>query len=82
MSRLDKFGTKFDRWAKKNRHDARATWKIISLISSAMGEKIKYKMAEDVFNDIAKSIDAFEGLDYDEIGELGAKLKIEVSQTV
>ncbi len=82
MSRLDKFGTKFDRWAKKNRHDARATWKIISLISSAMGEKIKYKMAEDVFNDIAKSIDAFKGLDYDEIGELGTKLKIEVSQTV
>ncbi len=81
MSRLDKFGTKFDRWAKKHRHDARSTWRIISLISSAMGEKVKYKMAEDVFNEIAKSIDAFKGLDYDVIGELGAKLKIEVSAT-
>ncbi len=81
MSRLDKFGTKFDRWAKKHRHDARSTWRIISLISSAMGEKVKYKMAEDVFNEIAKSVDAFKGLDYDVIGELGAKLKIEVSAT-
>jgi len=81
MSRLDKFGTKFDRWAKKHKHDARATWKIISLISSAMGEKVKYKIAEDVFNELAKSVDAFKGLDYDMIGELGAKLKIEVSQT-
>ena len=81
MSRLDKFGTKFDRWAKKNRHDARATWKIISLISSAMGEKVKYKIAEDVFNELSKSVDAFKGLDYDVIGELGAKLKIEVSAT-
>lgn len=81
MSRLDKFGTKFDRWAKKHKHDARATWKIISLISSAMGEKVKYKIAEDVFNELAKSVDAFKELDYDMIGELGAKLKIEVSQT-
>ena len=81
MSRLDKFGTKFDRWAKKNRHDARSTWKIISLISSAMGEKLKYNMAEEVFSDIAKSIDAFKELDYDVIGELGAKLKIEVTET-
>ena len=81
MSRLDKFGTKYDRWAKKHKHDARATWKIISLVSSAIGEKVKYKMAEDVFNEISKSINAFKGLDYDVIGELGTKLKIEVSET-
>lgn len=80
MSRLDKFGTEFDRWAKKNRHDAKATWKIISMIASAFGDKIKYNLAEDVFNDIAKNIEAFKGLDYDLIGELGAKIKIEISE--
>lgn len=81
MSRLDKFGTKFDRWAKKNRRDARATWKIISMVSTAIGQKLKYNLAEEVFSDIAKSIDAFKGLDYDVIGEQGAKLKIQVTET-
>ena len=82
MSRLDKFGTKYDRWAKKNRRDARATWKIISMISAAMGQKLKYNLAEEVFNDIAQSVDAFKKLDYDVIGELGAKLKMEVTETI
>ena len=82
MSRLDKFGTKYDRWAKKNRRDARATWKIISMISAAMGQKLKYNLAEEVFNDIAQWVDAFKKLDYDVIGELGAKLKMEVTETI
>jgi NADH-quinone oxidoreductase subunit G len=82
MSRLDKFGTKFDRWAKKNRRDTHATWKIISMISAAMGQKLKYNLAEEVFNDIAQSVDVFKGLDYDVIGELGAKLKMEVTETI
>ncbi len=81
MSRLDKFGTKYDRWAKKHRHDARSSWKIISMISLAISGQLKYNLAEDVFNDIAKNIKEFKGLDYDVIGELGAKLNIEVSET-
>jgi len=81
MSRLDKFGTKFDKWAKKNRHDANSTWKIISLISIALSGELKYNLAEDVFNDIAKHIKVFKGLDYDVIGELGIKINIEVKET-
>jgi predicted molibdopterin-dependent oxidoreductase YjgC len=41
-----------------------------------MGHKYKYGTAEEVFMDIAKSINAFSGLDYEVIGDLGAKLKL------
>ncbi len=81
MSRLDKFGTKYDRWAKKHRHDARSSWKIFSLIALNLNNELKYNLAEDVFNDIAKSIKEFKGLDYDMIGESGIKLNIEVKET-
>jgi len=69
MSRLDKFGTSFDRWAKGNKRDARASWKIISGLSILFDKKLKYKMAENVFDDMSKNIDAFKGLDYDIMGK-------------
>ncbi len=75
MSRLDKFGTKFDRWAEKNKHDAFSTWKILVMLANAMGNKLKFDMAEEVFEEMTKSIEAFKGLDYDDVGELGVQLK-------
>ncbi|MBI1939713.1 MAG: molybdopterin-dependent oxidoreductase [Ignavibacteriales bacterium] len=76
MSRWDKFGTKFDRWMQGTKHNSKPSWKILSQISNVLGGKTKYEMAEDVFAEIAGSVDAFKGLDYDSIGEQGAKLKI------
>jgi NADH-quinone oxidoreductase subunit G len=81
MSRLDKFGTVYDRWAKKNKHDAHSTWRIISLIALNLSGELKYNLAEDVFNDIAKSVEEFKGIDYDSVGELGAKLNIKIKET-
>ena len=75
MSRLDKFGTKYDRWAQGKHFDARSSWKILVGLASAMGQKLKYNMAEEVFYDLSNSIDAFKGLDYDVIAELGVQLK-------
>jgi len=77
MSRLDKFGTQYDRWARGNKHDARSSWKIITALSAAMGHKLKFNMAEEVFDEISKTIDVFKGLDYDVIGELGAQSKLQ-----
>jgi NADH-quinone oxidoreductase subunit G len=77
LSRLDKFGTKYDKWAEKNKHDAYSTWKLLVMLANALGFKMKYEMAEAVFEDMAKSIDAFKGLDYDDIGELGTKLNLQ-----
>jgi NADH-quinone oxidoreductase subunit G len=75
LSRLDKFGTRFDRWAQGKHFDARSSWKIITGLALAMGQKMKYTMSEDIFIEISNSLEAFKGLDYDELGELGVPLK-------
>ncbi|MGE5499407.1 MAG: molybdopterin-dependent oxidoreductase [Syntrophothermus sp.] len=82
MSRLDKFGTDFDKWAKKNRVDARASWKMLESVASLMGLKMKHTMAEEVFEEMASSLDSFRGLDYDVIGEEGAKVKVNTAVKV
>ena len=82
MSRLDKFGTKFDRWAQGHKYDAKSSWKILSALSGEMGFKLKFNMAEEVFAEIAKNIKAFAGLDYDVIGELGAQSKLQPEEKI
>ena len=77
LSRWDKFGTKFDSWAERNKRDARSSWRILAGLSGAMGHKFKYITTEEVFSDISKSISVFAGLNYSLIGDLGAKLKLE-----
>lgn len=78
MSRWDKFGTPFDRWMQGHKYDAKPSWKILTLLSTKLGGKMKYEMAEDVFEDITNSIEAFKDLDYDKIGEMGIQLKREL----
>lgn len=74
MSRWDKFGTKYDRWMQGHKYDSKPSWKIIISLSSRLGGKMKYEMAEEIFSDIANSVDAFKGLDYDVIGDLGVQI--------
>jgi predicted molibdopterin-dependent oxidoreductase YjgC len=80
MSRLDKFGTKFDKWAEKNKRDAHSSWKIIMGLANAAGYKFNYQMAEDVFEEISSSIPLFSGLSYDDVAELGINLKQNILQ--
>lgn len=82
MSRLDKFGTEYDRWAKGNRRDARAGWKILAALATSLGHKMKFNMSEEVFNEIAKTIKEFSGLNYDTIGESGTMLKTAITEKV
>jgi NADH-quinone oxidoreductase subunit G len=82
MSRLDKFGTQWDRWASGKKINSLPTWKILTSLAKAMGSKLKFNIAEEVFAEMSNSIDAFKGLDYDVIGELGAKIKSEISNKV
>lgn len=74
QSRWDKFGTEFDKWGKARKIDAKASWKIISLLASGLGVKYKHETSEDVFMDLGKIIKDFENLDYDKIGDLGFQL--------
>ena len=46
----------------------------ISGVAHALGTKWKYASSEDVFNEIAESIDDFKGMTYMRLGTRGAKL--------
>ncbi len=78
LSRLDKFGSQFDRWAIGTKLDAQSTWKILLGLASALGYKFKFNMAEDVFDEMSKSIDVFKNLDYDVISVNGVKINAEL----
>ena len=82
LSRLDKFGTEFDRWNKGNRVDAKPSWMLIQSLANLMGAKWKFENAEDVFDSITKSVDIFSGLDYETIGENGIQLIIKKQQKI
>ena len=80
QSRLDKFGTKYDRWAQGHQYDSKSSWKILVDLAAALGNKMKFKMAEEVFDEIAKTNKYFAGLDYDAIGEQGAQSKLQTAE--
>jgi NADH-quinone oxidoreductase subunit G len=75
MSRLDRFGTPFDRWARGPKRDARPSWKIIAGIASLMGFKYRYNSAEEVFTEIASAIELFRGMSYRKLGSAGRLLR-------
>lgn len=76
QSRLDKFGAPNDRWTKGTKIDARPTWRILVAIANAMNHKLKYNSAEEIFNEIASSVEAFRNLNYLIIGKKGALLNM------
>jgi len=82
QSRLDKFGTTFDKWAEKNKKDALPGWKILRDLSHHLGSKLKYDIAEDVFEEMAAQIPELKGLDYDTIGTSGSLLKVKIKEAV
>ncbi len=82
MSRLDKFGSQFDRWAKGVKRDCRPIWKIVTGIAAVMGVKYKYSSSEDVFNELANTRPAFKGLSYRKIGNKGMMLKLKQETAV
>jgi NADH-quinone oxidoreductase subunit G len=82
MSRLDRFGTSFDRWARGAKRDARPSWKIIAGIASVMGVKYRYAMVEDVFTELASSVEGFKGMTYRSVGHRGQMLSAPREQPV
>ncbi len=82
MSRLDKFGSPFDRWAKGTKRDCRPIWRIVAGIAAVMGMKYKYNTSEDVFNEIVNTIPSFKGLSYRKIGNKGMMLRLKQEAAV
>ncbi len=71
MSRLDRFGSPYDKWARGNKRDAREGWRFVELVANNLGINWKYLHTEEVFDEIAKLIPEFKGMSYESIGTLG-----------
>lgn len=74
VSRLDKFGAQNDRWTQGTKYNARPVWKVITQIAKALGKDFGYETTEDVFDEIARTVPALEGLSYEKLGTNGVLL--------
>ena len=71
QSRLDRFGSKFDRWAQGRKVDALESWQLAEMVGLHLGMKTNHLYTEDVFEKAASSVAGLKGLDYDTIGSQG-----------
>ena len=71
QSRLDRFASKFDRWAKGKKADALESWQLAEMVGLYLGMKTNHLYTEDVFEKAASSVAGLKGLDYEKIGSLG-----------
>ena len=71
QSRLDKYGTQFDRWAQRKKVDAIESWHLAQMVASEMGKRTDFRYTEDVFEAAAAKLPALSGLDYDKLGGEG-----------
>jgi predicted molibdopterin-dependent oxidoreductase YjgC len=74
MSRWDKFASQNDRWGRPVKKDARPTWRILMNVGNALGAKLRYASAEDVFKEMAERIGGMKGMTYLRVGSLGQKV--------
>jgi NADH-quinone oxidoreductase subunit G len=71
MSRLDKFGAHNDRWTHGARFNSRPGWKVIKQLAKAFGSNFAFENSEEVFMELANTIDGMNGYDYDSVGHEG-----------
>ncbi len=71
QSRLDRFASKFDRWAKGRKIDSLASWQLCEMVGIHLGMKTEHLYTEDVFEKAASLVAGLKGLDYDKIGSFG-----------
>ncbi len=75
MSRLDRYGTPFDRWAQSRKVDARESWQFVQMIGKHFGMKSHFVTTEDVFDAAAANVSALTGMSYESLGKIGAPIK-------
>lgn len=76
MSRWDKFAAHNDRWGKGPKRDCRSPWRIVMSVATALGSKMKFNQADDIFKEMSERIPAFKGLTYLKIGSSGKKIEL------
>lgn len=84
MSRLDKFGAHNDRWTQGERRDCRPVWRIAEALAlQCGGEKNdwRFRVAEDVFEEIADTVPFFVGMTYQLLDERKGVVSGETEKT-
>ncbi len=76
MSRWDKFAAHNDKWGKGTKRDARPSWRIIASLAAALGSRMKYNLADDVFRELTEKTPSMKGLTYLKIGTAGRKIEL------
>jgi NADH-quinone oxidoreductase subunit G len=71
VSRWDRFASGNDRWGRPIKKDARPSWRILAAVGNAMGSKMRFTSAEDVFKEISEKVPAFKGMSYLKLGARG-----------
>lgn len=75
-SRWDKFAARNDRWGRPVKKDARPSWRILAAVGNAMGSKMRFTSAEEVFKEISERVPGFKGMSYLKLGSRGLDLNI------
>jgi len=74
-SRADRHGTPFDKWySEDNLVDCQPGWMSLPLVARALGYDMDYRGPRQIIDELASSNDAFSGLSYDSMGEMGKQL--------
>ena len=59
----------------------RPEWQILSELSNALGEENSFKTVPEVFDTMAEEVKAFSGLRFEDIKEVGMKLKNKINDS-
>ena len=73
--RADRHGTPFDKWYEEaNLINCQPGWVSLPGIASGLGLELNYKGPRQIIEELSSSNDAFAGLSYEGMGELGVRL--------
>ncbi len=80
-SRADMHGTPFDKWHhEENLIDCLPGWVSIPVVARALGQDLSFKGPRQIIEELSDSNEAFAGLSYEGMGEIGIQLE-EVAAT-
>jgi NADH-quinone oxidoreductase subunit G len=70
VSRLDRFGTKFDNWVSdKNRIDCIPAWEFLERVASLENKQNGYESPAEIINELANTNSAFAGISYERMDD-------------
>lgn len=70
VSRLDRYGTKFDNWiSDQNKVDCIPAWEFFVRLSKRLNQDLDYMESREILDEIASNISVFENISYERMDE-------------